>query len=355
MFKRNSLKVLLGAVSISSLGISQSLSHNNNNQRLMISGKAYERNVNYSSCFSELPLPPLGDNNPNNRMFINSIYVYRYFTVSNHGDKDIVIQYGYPNDNKYGPVWNWNGNLIIPQSSIIISAKDLDIYYSRTDIRNSVKYIRLESINFINKVTKFYYEREYSPELYVRAVQLDDIVYFIWSDGKIQYLSGNSNSLDEIDLEYLDRLVPKQIKEIKLEDGSRIPQPIQLCGLPTISPNGHIVFCLNIREKIVWTREQMDAQWQDFPSERKTLLIKSGKWPIKESTYEGSDYIFHAFELDPVEPSVKLVDEQKLVDVTVRSPYVNTLKPKNLEGVYVVNGDGHICFINNLICPPATK
>ena len=315
-------------------------------QKIVYNERVYIRDLNKSDCFSPSDLPIIGANAPNSRLFADNTLLYRYYSTSK---RDLVVQYGWPIKTESGPRWNWSTPVLLPESSTLLAVNDLTIYYVKQEIRNNTKYRVLESINFATNRTANLFEKQYLPYLSVQAAQLNGKIFFIWNDGSAYSLQGGDSQLTEIDQGFFDRLVPNRVAEISTDTGKEI-QPVTFLGPPTISPTGNILFFFSVREKQFWNREQLDQMWAEASIESKDYQLKNGLWPPKNWTFEGSDYVFKAFEIDNINKKINLVLDERLTNVTTRSRYIGSLKVKDPFGVYAVNKAGEVLDLGNLIC-----
>ena len=343
----NSLMTVYSLWVCCSLIQAQSIFHGDNGfQKIVYNEKIYTRDINTSDCFSPSRSPIVGTNAPNGRIFADSMFIYRYYSTAK---RDLVAQYGFLVETEAGARWNWSPQVLLPESSNLLTVDDLTVFYAKREIRNNSKFIIIESINLATSRSMKILEKQHVPYLTVQATQLDGKIYIIWNDGGVYSIQSDGNNLVDIDPGFLERLLPDRVTEISTDAGKEL-QPLTFLGQPTVSPSGNVLFFFSVREKEVWNREQLDQMWADSSTESKNYQLKNGLWPPKNWTFEGSDYNFRGFEINVFDKKVELVRNERLMNVTVKSKYHDSRKVKDQAGIYAVNKNGEVMDLASLIC-----
>ncbi len=316
-------------------------------QRIVVGGKYYEKNIIKSNCYNEMVALGFGNDVPNGQIFVDDKFVYRNFMTPAHQQ---IIQYGFKLETPVGPSWSWSTRLELPNNAMVLAATDLMVLMLVPEQKDGSKFLTVEALDFADSKTRVIAERRQQARLHAKAVVRDGEVFLIWSDGVIhRYVVSTSRFKVEATPELI-QMFPNYIQEVVLGQGVREQQPPMIVGNPVLTSEGKIVFLLNLREKQKWTKEQLEEAWESSSPESRAYQVQAGRWPPKDWTFEGSDYILRMLEFDPVTSTLKPSPQDRWVEVSSESPILKAPILKDGLAIYGMDSQNRLTRFELTVC-----
>ena len=225
-----------------------------------------------------------------------------YYLAEEVAGKIIRLRFAQSIQREDGPHWFWNSSLSFRGNYSFLAADDMQALILERDALDEagMKTLQFKLVDLIaNSIRTILTVKDPDRKLFAVAIVKDGDFFIFINNGSVYQTNDRTTSIKNIDTAFWQNLSNKFINSVETEPGVKIQQLPYFMASPFLSKDGLLLIPMKIRELNTWSSASIRELFDKLSTAEKAALIESKKWPLKNDTFEGSEYVFALVSFDP--------------------------------------------------------